>query len=187
MLADVTTWTPPTSTYDVVLSRFGVMFFDDPHAAFGRLAGAAGPDGRLAVAVWGPGTTSPLFTVPLEPVLDVLAARGVTEPDDLSPYDGPFSLGDPDVTTALLEGAGWRDVRCAEHFLPLPFGGGLAPRAAAETAAGFGPTRIAVGALDDEGRAIAVDAMTDALSEHVDEQGHVLLDGHVYVVTARRW
>lgn len=186
VLADVTTWSPPPAAYDVVLSRFGVMFFDDPQAAFTHLAEATRPGGRLAIAVWGPRTASPLFTVPLEAALGVLAAHGIPEPDGLSPHEGPFSLHDPAATTRLLEGTGWRDVRCATHLLSLPFGGGLAPRAAAEASADFGPTRIAVGALDAAGRAAAVDVMTEALSAHVDEDGHVVLDAQVHIVRGER-
>jgi SAM-dependent methyltransferase len=184
--ADVTTWTPPAQAYDVVLSRFGVMFFDDPRAAFARLAEAARPGGRLAVAVWGARASSPLFAMPLDVVLDVLAARGIPEPDGLSPVGGPFSLSDPAATAQLLESVGWRDGRATAHLLPLPFGGGLDPAAAAEMATDFGPTRLAVAPLDEAGRAAAVTAMTSAFAGHVDERGHVVLDGSVYVVTARR-
>jgi SAM-dependent methyltransferase len=183
--ADVTTWDPPAQAYDVVLSRFGVMFFPDPRAAFAHLAEATRAGGRLAIAVWGARTASPMFDVPLRATLDVLAARGIPEPDGLAPDGGPFSLSDPTATAQLLEGAGWRDVRFAEHLLPLPFGG-LDPAGAAEMAADFGPTRVAVEALDEEGRTAAVAAMTSTLAEHVDEQGQVVLDGFVYVVTARR-
>jgi SAM-dependent methyltransferase len=186
VLADVVTWSPPPGAYDVVLSRFGVMFFDEPPAAFAHLAEAARPGGRLVLAVWGPRSASSLFAVPLQVVLDVLADRGIPEPDGLSPYGGPFSLSDPASTTQLLEDAGWQDVRIAEHLVPLSFGGGLDPAAAAEEAAGFGPARIATEALDEEGRAAAVAAMTSALADHVDAQGHVVLEGFVHVVTARR-
>ena len=186
VLADVTTWSPPAGAYDVVLSRFGVMFFDDPHTAFAHLAEATRPGGRLAIAVWGARTESPLFTVPLQAALGVLAARGIPEPDGLSPHEGPFSLHDPAATARLLDEAGWTDVRSAEHLLPLPFGGGLDPAAAAELAADFGPTRLAVEPLDAVGRTAALAAMTSAFADHVDERGHVLLDGFVRVVTARR-
>ncbi|MGI5131778.1 class I SAM-dependent methyltransferase [Pseudonocardia sp. CA-107938] len=184
--ADVTTWTPPAAAYDVVLSRFGVMFFADPAAAFAHLAEATRPGGRLTMAVWGPRPASPLFEVPLQAVLGVLAARGVSEPDGLAPDGGPFSLSDPAATARLLEDAGWRDVRHAEHVLPMLYGGGLDAAAAAEAATGFGPARIAVEPLDTDARAAAVAAMTTRFTEHLDGEGHVVLDGFVRVVTARR-
>jgi hypothetical protein len=90
------------------------------------------------------------------------------------------------ATAQLLEGAGWRDVRSAEHLLPLPFGGGLDPAAAAEMATDFGPSHLAVEPLDEAGRAAAVTALTSTFASHVDEQGHVVMDGFVYMVTARR-
>jgi len=186
LCADVATWTPPAQAYDVVLSRFGVMFFADPAAAFARLAEATRPGGRLAVAVWGARTASPLFEEPLHAVLDVLAARGIPEPDGLSPVGGPFSMSDPVATAQLLEGAGWRDVRSVQHVLPLLFGGGLDPAAAAEEATDFGPARLAVEPLDEAGRAAAITALTSTFASRVDGEGQVVLDGSVFVVTARR-
>ncbi|WP_073455308.1 class I SAM-dependent methyltransferase [Pseudonocardia thermophila] len=184
--ADVTTWTPPQQVYDVVLSRFGVMFFADPHAAFSRLAAAARPGARLVAAVWQHRTASPLFSVPLGAVLAVLTDRGIPEPGGLAPDHGAFSLHDPAATTRLLEGAGWREVRCVAHRLPMRFGGGLTPAAAAEMAIDFGPMRIAATPLDEDGRAAALAAITDVFHDHVDADGDVVLDGAIHVVTATR-
>ena len=52
MVADAQRAELPPEHFDLVLSRFGVMFFDDPTAAFANLAGATAPGGRLCVAVW---------------------------------------------------------------------------------------------------------------------------------------
>jgi SAM-dependent methyltransferase len=183
--ADVSTWSPPGPSYDVVLSRFGVMFFDDPPSAFGALASAALPGGRLAMAVWGHRDESELFAVPLTATLGVLAARGIAAPP-LPPDWGPFSLYDPAFTTALLEASGWTAVVVTEHRLALPFSGGLAPPEAAVAALDFGPTRLVASELDDDGRAAATAALEQVLAEHVDGAGHVVLDGLVRVVTARR-
>ena len=52
--------------HDLVVSRFGVMFFDDPIGAFRNLAGALRPRGRLAFACWGPLEANPWFALPLQ-------------------------------------------------------------------------------------------------------------------------
>src|SRR5437667_12148573 len=52
LLADAQTHGFPPASFDLVTSRFGVMFFADPKAAFRNLAGALRPGGRLAMAVW---------------------------------------------------------------------------------------------------------------------------------------
>lgn len=185
-VADAVSWDAPEGAFDVVVSRFGVMFFSDPAAAFAALARATRPGGRLAIAVWGRRDESSLFAIPLRAVLAVREAHGLEALEGIPDDGGPFSLHDADATTALLEGAGWSDVTVTPHALDLPFGGGLPPAEAAEVAAGFGPTRVALDGVSDQVRADAVAALTEVLAPHVDDDGHVLLGGSVRVVTASR-
>ncbi|QYG93418.1 class I SAM-dependent methyltransferase [Iamia sp. SCSIO 61187] len=184
--ADAVTWAPPEAAVDAVISRFGVMFFSDPPTAFANLAAATRPGGRLAVAVWARRDESGLFAVPLHAALGVLRAHDVPVPAGLPEDGGPFSLGDGAASVALLEGAGWADAAAVSHRLDLPFGGGLPPRAAAEAAVDFGPTRVALEGLADDVVAAAVDAIAEALAGHVDGSGHVVLGGHVIVLTATK-
>ena len=189
--ADVVGWSPREGAFDVVLSRFGVMFFSDPQVAFARLATATRSGGRLAVAVWAHRDESALFAVPLHATLAVRRAHGVGDtasmPADGGPGDvGASSLGDVPAALALLAAAGWDGVGATPHQLAMPFGGGLDPRIAAEAAADFGPTRLALEGLDDVVRADAVDAIATAFEAHVDDDGHVVLGGSVLVLTATR-
>lgn len=87
---------------DVVISKFGVMFFDDPHAAFAGLAGAVRPDGRLAFLCWQDDTQNEFFAIPMQ-------AFGAYVPLLEPAAYGLFT--DPRRITALLSGAGWRDVQ----------------------------------------------------------------------------
>lgn len=184
--ADAATWDPPEGAYDAVISRFGVMFFDDPGAAFAHLAEATRPGGRLAIAVWARRDRSPLFEVPLRAALDVLTSHDLPVPDGIPHDGGPFSLGDTDAARALLTDAGWSDPAAHPHRLDLPFGGGLPPDRAAEAAADFGPTRIVLDALDDEPRRRAVGTIAEALASHTDADGHVVLAGEPIILTATR-
>jgi SAM-dependent methyltransferase len=174
-------WSPPVGGFDVVLSRFGVMFFTDPPKAFANLAAAAAPQGRLAMATWARRDDSDLFAVPYRAALEALGGASPL-PDD----EGPFSLPDPATITPLLEGAGWADVHVAVRTLELPYGGGLLPIPAAETALDFGPTRVLTADLDDVARRRALDAIAHALGDHVDGEGHVVLQGTILITTARR-
>lgn len=97
-----------------VLSRFGVMFFDDPAAAFANIRGWLAPGGRIAMAVWNPLADNPWFSGPV----------GIVDPHApvaLPPLDGPnpFSLGDPSHTEALLAAAGFVDIEQRDMGLPM--------------------------------------------------------------------
>lgn len=88
---------------DLVISRFGVMFFDDPRAAFANLRRAVRPGGRLAMICWQGAPENPWFMVPMQAAI---ARLGKPEPmDPLAP--GPMAFKDIDRVTAILTGAGW--------------------------------------------------------------------------------
>lgn len=88
-VADMSTAAPPGERFDRLTSRFGVMFFDDPSAAFRNLASWLAPGGRFAFAVWGPAADNPMSVV-RNVVADIV---------DLPPSDphapGPFRYADP--------------------------------------------------------------------------------------------
>ena len=184
--ADAVEWTPPADAFDVVISRFGVMFFTDPATAFGHLATATADGGRLAMAVWARRDLSPLFEVPLQAVLEVRRSRGLADPESLPRDGGPFSLGDIDATRVLLDAAGWTAFEARVHDVDLLMGGGLDPVAAAATSTDFGPTRVALDGLGPELQAEAIDAVAHRYGDHLDDAGRVVLAGRVIVVTARR-
>jgi SAM-dependent methyltransferase len=181
LAVDGVEWSPPSRAFDVVLSRFGVMFFSDPTRAFSNLADATRTGGRLAMATWARRDESDLFAVPYAAALATIDRDGIALPDDA----GPFSLHDSPSIAAVLEPAGWTDLRTETRDLALPFGGGLDPEAATAAALDFGPTRIVTADLDERDRARVAAAITSAFEGHLDESGHVVLRGTVVVTTAR--
>jgi ubiquinone/menaquinone biosynthesis C-methylase UbiE len=182
LVGDAVEWEPPRPAYDVVLSRFGVMFFSDPVRAFTNLAAATEPGGRLAIATWAKRDESDFFAVPLRATLAALGRDAGELPDD----EGPFSLHGPEVIAATLEPAGWTEVRSEVRRLTLAYGGHVAPAVAAPTALDSGPTRVVTVDIDDEAKARVVEAVAEAMGRHVDGQGHVALDATVLITTARR-
>jgi SAM-dependent methyltransferase len=90
--------------FDLLYSRFGVMFFDDPAAAFRNLRSALRPGARMAVAVWGPWQDNEWVTIPLEALRRQMP---VTAP---SQGPGPFALADSAAFARLLTGAGFDEV-----------------------------------------------------------------------------
>lgn len=183
--ADAVGWQPGGQIVDVVLSRFGVMFFSDPLAAFAAMAAATRRGGRLTMAVWARRDESDLFAVPLHAALTELRRRGrpVQQPPD---DEGPFSLHDPAAVTALLTSAGWAGVGCTPHRLPLSLSGGQDAACAAAAILDHGPLRPVVAELPDADRAAVVDAVAAAFTDHLDAHGHVQLDAQVHIVTASR-
>ena len=127
-----------TTSYDVILSRFGVMFFDDTSAAFANLWNALRPGGRLVMSAWAPPPDNPWFTGP------ALAARSVLGPvpkvDRTLP--GPFAFEDVDRVTGLLATAGITDLTVDTRALMLTPKGSLSD--AAELCCHIGPADSAL-------------------------------------------
>ncbi len=186
VVADAQTWQTGGAPFDVVLSRFGVMFFDDAATAFANLHSMAGADGRLCVSVWAHRTETEMFEVVLSTTLASLAEQGV-EPGTVPAVDwGPFSLGDAPAATAMLESVGWHDVAWTPHHIRIPIGGGMSPQEAAPIVMQLGPTRMALLGADPDVVARVEGRVVEALRQHVDDAGHVVLGGSIGIITARR-
>ena len=101
----------PGRPFDRVVSRFGVMFFDEPVTAFARVRAACAPGARLAFACWRTYEENPTFSVGQ----DVLVARMDEPPAPAAePYaPGPMAFADPGHVRAVLEEAAWQDVAVA--------------------------------------------------------------------------
>ena len=183
--ADATVWDEPDGSFDAVISRFGVMFFEDPLAAFTNLARVSVPGGRLHVAVWAHRSRCELFDLPLTAVLAYRASAGLAEPPVPGPDEGPFSLSDDDVVAALVSSSGWRDPMVERHRVDFRLGGGLDADHAGRSALDLGPSRAVTADLDETQRSAASAAVTEALVGHVHD-GEVVLGGEILVVSAYR-
>jgi SAM-dependent methyltransferase len=106
----------PAGTFDVVLSNFGVMFFDDPGAAFANLRNALRRGGRLAFLCWRTREENPFFTTGYAEAAAVLGHRERPGPD------AAFSLADPSRVGALLSGARFGGVEFAKADEPMLIG-----------------------------------------------------------------
>ncbi|WP_333817236.1 class I SAM-dependent methyltransferase [Tabrizicola sp.] len=110
------------AAFDLVLSRFGVMFFADPVAAFANLAGAMRPGGRMVLAVWGRAVANPFFATPGR----IGAARLGPPPPSDPDGPGPMAFSDIPRVLGILRAAGLRaEGRAVELTLDHP--GGIEP------------------------------------------------------------
>ncbi|MDB4946056.1 MAG: class SAM-dependent methyltransferase [Labilithrix sp.] len=163
--------------FDAIVSRFGVMFFDDPAGAFANLAAALRPGGILAFACWRPMADNPWFAVPLSAMLRVLPAPPPAPAD----APGPFAFADPARVTAILGTAGFRDVAHEALTLPVPLGTDLDD--ALEFVTRIGPSARMLRELDDDTRSRVRDVLRQTLASAGPS---FALDGSVWVFTATR-
>lgn len=169
------------AAFDVVLSRFGVMFFADPVAAFANLLRATRPGGRLAFVAWQPAVVNEWVTLPLT------AAVPHTGFPDLPPpgAPGPFSLGDADLLRRVVTDAGWEDLQVEDVQTELSFGGTRTAQEAVDfiTADTFG--RMMLQGAEPAARDAALAALHEAYAARLGPDG-VRLKAAVWVVTAQR-
>ncbi|MEQ8717290.1 MAG: methyltransferase domain-containing protein [Acidimicrobiales bacterium] len=177
---DVATHTFDEAAFDVAISRFGVMFFDEPTAAFANIARAVKPGGRLAMAVWQPIADNEWLTVVRDAVLGSVEAV----PDQPEGND-PFVFGDTEWLASMLTDSGWCDVACTGVTSSLHYGGPGTVADAVDMAVTSGVGKVVLGDADDATTARAREALAAAFAPRHDGTG-VALDAAVWIVTARR-
>jgi SAM-dependent methyltransferase len=106
--------------YDCVYSRFGVMFFADPPAAFANLREALRPGGRLAFVCWQARERNPWMTVPALAAMQHVAFPPPPPPD----APGPFAFADPERVRGILARAGFAGLELEPLERPMQLGGG---------------------------------------------------------------
>jgi SAM-dependent methyltransferase len=105
-VADASAWQPATKA-DLVLSRFGVMFFADPGAAFANIRQGMKAAGRMVFACWRPLPENDWALMPLVAAMPLLKAPPTPPPGT----PGPFAFGDSARISEVLAAGGWKDVR----------------------------------------------------------------------------
>jgi SAM-dependent methyltransferase len=166
--------------YDVVISRFGVMFFDDPVAAFANIGKAVRPGGRLAFVAWADLVLQDWLTVP------AAAALAHLPPLAESNADSPMlRFADIAYVTDVLTQAGWSDVEVATEERSIVVAGGGTAEDAADFLLDTGQGKTLVGDASPEQVKAAREAIIDTLQQHVTPRG-VELRGVTRLVTARR-
>jgi SAM-dependent methyltransferase len=169
----------PGDRFDVVFSRFGVMFFSDPEVAFRRLRSYGTPDARLGFCCWGQPFDNPVMTVPVMASVSVLGPPPLAGPGE----PGPFSLPEPAVVRPILEAAGWTDVQVTDLVLEPPHPAGGAD-AVAEMVMEFNPLLVDGLQRRPDLREATRAAIVEAVRPF-ERDGIVHLGAHALIVTAR--
>jgi SAM-dependent methyltransferase len=168
----------PQERFDLAISRFGTMFFDDPIAAFANIRRALRPAGRLVMMVWQSHERNE-WAVAIHQFLAGSAgpvAAASTGPD-------PFSLADPPTVKQILGAAGFIGVNFTDVDEPVYYGPDVT--AALDWVRGFTCTNEVLKRLDRAAAARALGRLRDALSAHQSDDG-VWFNSRAWIITARR-
>ncbi len=179
-LADMATAPAPENPYDRLLSRFGIMFYDDPPAAFANIFHWLAPNGRFAFAVWGPAAENPWMSS-----IGKVAAETIDVPPPDPEAPGPFRYAKDGKLFALLDQAGFGDLDMHAWRGALQIGGGLPPAEAAQFAlASFSVGELLADAGDEAANDVR-QSLTVHFSQH-QQDGVVAMDACVHIVTGAR-
>lgn len=177
--ADAQTADLGEGAFDLVVSRFGVMFFEDPHAAFANLARSLRTGGRIVFTCWRDLLANDWIMVPAAAALLHVPMPELGDEGGR----GPFSLADAEHVQRLLGGAGFADVHVAQLDLPVTMG--LDVDDAIDFMRGGDMASILFVGVDDELVQRAWEEIRSTLAAGVGE-GAVELNGSVWLVDARR-
>lgn len=174
-LADAQTHTF-AEPFDAIYSRFGVMFFADPVAAFANLRRTLRPGGRMAFVCWRAETANPIMTVPMAAAAKYLPPLPPPQNDGAP---GPFAFADSGRLARILEAAGFGDVAITPHDEPI---GGNDRAATLELALQVGPLGRQLREHPDR-RAAVIDAVRDAIEPFIVD-GIARIPSATWIVTA---
>lgn len=159
-------------SFEAIVSRFGVMFFDDPAAAFANLRHAARPGAALRFFAWRSPQENPFMTAAERAVGTLLAQyTPPRQPDD----PGQFAFARAERVRAILDDAGWRDIRIEPHDVICTFSASDLPRYAAM----MGPVGRVLPQLDA--------ATREAMAAKVLAAFEPFVDGDTARYTAACW
>jgi SAM-dependent methyltransferase len=177
--SDAATHAFEPGAFDLAFSRFGVMFFDDPPAAFANIRSALATAGRLVFVCWAPPQDNLWLTVPLAAARPHLPAQPEGDPN----APGPFAFADSGRVRGILLSAGYSAVDIARHDTVMRICGPGETEAAARFAAESGPVARVLATAGPEQRAAAEQAIA-AEFRRLEGPDGVALPGSVWLVSA---
>ena len=178
VLADVQDYDLGQARFDAAFSRFGVMFFADPVAAFSNIRRSLRTGGQLAFVCWQTVFDNEWMLVPGMAAMSVMGELPMPGPDE----PGPFSLADPDKVRSVLGAAGFGQVEIVPHNDVIVEPEDRIPQVV-EASVRMGPAREALREAPPETHEKVRRAVEDALRQRV-EAGELRASRGVLLVTA---
>ena len=179
LLADATVYRFEPAAFDLLASRFGVMFFAEPALSFANMRKALKPSGRLAFACWREPRFNPFFMAPLQAVYQHVPKLPPPGPED----PGPFAFASEARVNRVLSEAGFSGIKMEPCELSLDIAVGRGLDAAVESALEIGPASRALQDHPADIRAAARNSVREALKPFASGQS-VKLPASIWIVTA---
>ncbi|SRR5579871_2463700 len=180
VLADATVYPFDPQDFDLLVSRFGVMFFAEPAVSFANLRRAMRPEGRVTFVCWREPRENPWMTIALQAVYQHVPKLPQPGPED----PGPFAFASDERVRRILSEAGYRDVAMERCDLSIDIANGRGLEGALETAMNSGPANRALEGHPPDVRIAATNSVRELLAPLVRGQS-LALAGSIWVVTAR--
>jgi SAM-dependent methyltransferase len=168
----------PPKHFDLTISRFGTMFYDDPAPAIANIGRALRPPGRLVMMVW-QGHEQNELDVAIHRSLEPFEGSVAVAPEG----PDPFSLANPTTVGGILDAAGFADVTFTEVHEPVYYGPDVA--AALDWVRSFTCTNNMLKRLDPVAAERALERLRETLAAHASGDG-IWFDSQAWIVTASR-
>jgi len=146
-------------SFDTIISRFGVMFFDDPIAAFANLRSAATDHTELRLVVWRSPAENHFMTTAERAAAPLLPKLPVRRPDE----PGPFALSDDRRVRTILEESGWTQI----ELRPVDVDCTLPETELIPYLSRLGPVGRMLSEMDERTRALIIDTVRPAFDRFV--------------------
>lgn len=174
--ADAQTYAFEPGDFDAAISRFGVMFFEDPQAAFANIRRGVRPDGALTFVAWRSPMENPFMITAVQAAAPFLPAMEPPNPN----APGQFAFADAGKVRRILELSGWRDVDVA----PLDLPSSVAEADLMAYVTKLGPAGAALRDADEALKARVAAALERAFRPYVQD-GEARFTSACWLVTAR--
>ena len=165
--------------YDLVISRFGVMFFENPLKAFTNIRGAMRQNGRLSFVCWAPFQENEFFTLPLQ----IVQTHTKQMFDNPGKEPGPFAFSDADYLDDVLNKAGFQRISIAKKSVEISNDGSPEEDADLMMEIGFGGRALRSAEPDDATIKAVRDDFIAQSQAHFDGS-KISYDGTIYLVNA---
>ncbi len=182
LLADAAEYDFPTGKFDGLFSRFGVMFFSDPVAAFTNLRKALCDGGKLAFSCWQGIDKNDWARIPVETAMQYVSLPDNMVPDAEGP--GPFAFARAERIESILQQAGFSNIQITSRIQQIRIGEAPTLPESIREMAGAGPVQRLLVGQDDSVKEKVYKALESTMAPYY-QNGAITLPSAIWFVTAR--